>query len=67
MIDPLSAETMDACLQLSRDAMVIFDALEADQITLDTARAVVSMGQRANDIALAVKTLVLTGRSVVRP
>lgn len=58
---PLRDLTMEECLALSKDAMAIFDAIEAGPITMDTARAIVSMGQRANAIALAVKTLAVTG------
>lgn len=54
----LERAVLDACLALSKDAMTIFDAVEARDITLDAARAVVAMGQHANDIALGVKTLV---------
>ncbi len=57
---------MEACLALSKDALAIFDALEADRITIDTARSVVSMGRHSNEIALALQTLVATGQSVVR-
>lgn len=62
----LQQAILDACLQLSKDAMAIFDAVEADRITMDTARAVVSMGQSANEIAVAVKTMVITGMVPVR-
>ena len=57
---------LDACLQLSKDAMAIFDAVEADDLTIDTARAVVRMGQSANEIALGVQTMVVTGMGIVR-
>jgi hypothetical protein len=50
----------DACLKLSNDALVIFDAMEGT-ITIDTARAVVDMGNQANDIAHGVQALVVTG------
>lgn len=54
----LEQAVLDACLALSKDAMVIFDAVEARDITIDAARAVVAMGQHASDIAMGVKTLV---------
>jgi tRNA threonylcarbamoyladenosine modification (KEOPS) complex Pcc1 subunit len=65
-VTDLQQAILDACLQLSKDAMAIFDAVEADGITLDTARAVVRMGQSANDIALGVQTMVVTGMATVR-
>ena len=55
---------MEACLQLSKDALAIFDALDADAITIDTARSLVSMGRRADQIALALRTLVITGNGM---
>lgn len=65
MSGELRAAVLDACLALSKEAMAIFDAVESDEFTLDTARSVVAMGQRANEIAHGVGTLVLTG-TVVR-
>lgn len=62
----LQQAILDACLQLSKDAMAIFDAVESDGLTIDTARAVVRMGQSANDIALGVQTMVVTGVGLVR-
>lgn len=62
----LRSAVLDACLALSKEAMSIFDAVESGEITLDTARSVVAMGQRANDVAFGVKTLVLTGTPVLR-
>lgn len=57
---PLRDLVMEECLALSKAAMAIFDDVEAGPLTMDTARAVVDMGERANDIALAVRTLVVT-------
>jgi len=62
----LRQAVLAACLQLSKDALAIFDAVEADSLTLDTAHSVVSMGRTANEIALGVQTLVVFG-SPVRP
>lgn len=61
MSDEIRQGVLDACLQLSADALAIFDAVEADEITVDTARSVVGMGKRSNEIALGVKTLVVLG------
>ncbi len=61
----LKAAILDACLQLSKDACAIFDAVEGDRLTLDTAQAVVRMGRSANEIALAVRTMVITGEGLV--
>lgn len=60
----LRSAVLDACLALSKEAMAIFDAVESGEVTLDTARSIVVMGQRANDVALGVKTLVITGMVV---
>lgn len=57
---PLRDLAMEECLALSKDAMTIFDGIEEGAIGMETARAVVSMGERANAIALAVRTLVVT-------
>ncbi len=62
----LQQAILHACLQLSKDALAIFDAVEADGLTIDTARAVVRMGQSANEIALGVQTMVVTGAGIVR-
>jgi hypothetical protein len=59
--DALRDAVMQHCLDLSREAMAIFDAVEAGRATMATARAVVLMGQHANDVALGVRTLVITG------
>jgi len=59
--EPLRAAVLEACLDLNRQAMAIFDAVEAGTLTMDTARAVVAMGEAANEVALAVRTLVVTG------
>lgn len=56
----LRAAVMDACLDLSKQALAIFDCLEAGPVTMDAAQAVVTMGNRANEIALGMKTVVLT-------
>lgn len=60
MNKPLRNLIMEECLGLSREAMVIFDALEAGPLTLEMAHAIVTMGERANAIALGVKTLAIT-------
>lgn len=65
-VTDLQQAILDACLQLSKDAMAIFDAVESDELTIETARAVVRMGQSANDIALGVQTMVVTGMGMVR-
>lgn len=64
MTEELRLAVMEECLGLHRQAMAIYDALEANTLTLDTARSVVLMGERANGIALGVRTLVLTGMRV---
>jgi tRNA threonylcarbamoyladenosine modification (KEOPS) complex Pcc1 subunit len=56
---------MGACLRLSKEACAIFDAVEADALTIDTARSVVSMGRLANGIALGVQTMVVVGAPVL--
>ncbi len=60
MNGPLRDVVKEACLKLSNDALAIFDAMEGD-ITMETARALVDLGRQANDIALGVKALVITG------
>jgi len=61
MNDDLRTRAMEECLALNRQALAIFDAIEARSITMDTARAVVAMGRSANALAAAISTLVLTG------
>lgn len=56
----LRSVVMEACLDLTKQALVIFDAMEAGPVTMDAARAVVAMGNRANDIAHGVQALALT-------
>ncbi len=59
---PLRQEVMDECLRASADAIAIFDAVEADAITPAVAVRLASMGRRVNDIALGLRTIVLTER-----
>lgn len=61
MNEPLRHLAMEECLELSKAAMAIFDGIEAGPLTIHLAQAVVTMGECANAIALAVKTLAVTG------
>ena len=44
-LDDLRMRALEECLALNRQALAIFDAIEARSITMDTARAVAALGQ----------------------
>lgn len=57
----LRQQVLDACLLLSTEACALFDAVEADDITIETARRMIGMARVVDQIALGIRTIVLTG------
>lgn len=56
----LRAAVMDACLRLSGDACAIFDAVEAGSITVGDAQRLLNMARTIDEIALGLRTIVVT-------
>ena len=56
----LRRQVMSACLSLSTEACALFDAVESDDITIDTARRLIGMARTVDQIALGIRTIVLT-------
>jgi hypothetical protein len=56
----LRRQVMSACLKLSTDACSLFDAVEAEAITIAVARHMIGMARTVDQIALGIRTIVLT-------